>query len=80
MRDNVVFELGMFIGRLSRHRTFLVHPSLRDLVLPSDLKGITPISYIVPTKPDELAARLGPVCTEIIKIIRQRGVRKHLGA
>lgn len=80
MRDNVVFELGMFIGRLGRHRTFLVHPETKDLVLPSDLKGITSLSYIMPSKPDELAARIAPVCTEIIKIVRARGVRKHVGA
>jgi CRP/FNR family cyclic AMP-dependent transcriptional regulator len=79
MRDNVVFELGMFIGRLGRHRTFLVHPAIKDLVLPSDLKGITTLSYIVPAKPDEITPRIAPVCTEIVKIIRQRGVRKHVG-
>ncbi|WP_147413645.1 TIR domain-containing protein [Pseudorhodoplanes sinuspersici] len=80
MRDNVVFELGMFIGRLGRHRTFLVHPAMPDLVLPSDLKGITPLSYIVPSTADELTPRIGPVCTEIRKIIQQRGVRRHAGA
>ena len=80
MRDNVLFELGMFIGRLGRHRTFLVHPDIKGLVLPSDLKGITPLSYIVPTMPDELTPRIAPVCTDIIKIVRQRGVRKHVGA
>jgi predicted nucleotide-binding protein len=79
MRDNVVFELGMFIGRLGRHRTFLIHPNIKDLVVPSDLKGITTLSYIVPTKPDELTPRIAPVCTEIVKIIKQRGVRKHVG-
>ncbi len=80
MRDNVVFELGMFIGRLGRHRTFLIHPNIKDLVLPSDLKGITTLSYIPPTKSEELTLQIAPVCTEIIKIIRQRGVRKHVGA
>ena len=80
MRDNVVFELGMFIGRLGRHRTFLVHPGIKDLELPSDLKGITTLSYIVPGGPHELTPRIAPVCTEIVKIVRQRGVRKHVGA
>lgn len=80
MRDNVVFELGMFIGRLGRHRTFLVHPDIKNLVLPSDLKGITSLAFIPPTKAEELTPRIAPACTEIIKIIRQRGVRKHVGA
>jgi CRP/FNR family cyclic AMP-dependent transcriptional regulator len=78
LRDNVVFELGMFMGQLGRRRTFLVHPKLHDLQLPSDLHGITPASYIV-GKPEDLAARMGPVCTEIRKIVRTIGVRTHKG-
>lgn len=77
MRDNVIFELGMFIGRLGRHRTVLAHPKLKDLVLPSDLQGITPASYIPPDKPEELGSRLGPVCNEIRKIVQKFGARKH---
>ena len=78
MRDNVLFELGMFIGRLGRHRTFWSILDIKGLVLPSDLKGITPLSYIACSAPDELTPRIAPVCTEIIKIVRQRGVRNTL--
>jgi predicted nucleotide-binding protein len=79
MRDNVVFELGMFIGSLGRHRTILVHPNEKDLVLPSDLKGITTLSYMKPAKPDELRPRMAPVCTDIVEIVKRLGLRKHLG-
>ena len=79
MRDNVLFELGMFIGELGRHRTVLVHPKLKDLVLPSDLQGIVPASYIVPDKDSDLPSRLGPVCNEIRKLIKQYGPRNHAG-
>ena len=79
MRDNVLFELGMFMGHLGRHRTFLVHPRLPNLTLPSDLHGITPASYIPPDKPDELPSRIGPVCTEIRRVVRAVGTRKHGG-
>lgn len=62
-RDNVLFELGLFIGRLGRHNAFVVHPGKRAIQLPSDLLGITTATY----DPDEknLAAALGPVCNRI---------------
>lgn len=62
-RDNVLFELGLFIGKLGRHRAFVVHPGKRAIVLPSDLLGITTATY----DPDErnLAAAIGPVCNRI---------------
>lgn len=45
-RDNVLFELGMFIARLGRESTFLVVPKKRpNLHLPSDLDGLTVLNY-----------------------------------
>lgn len=45
-RDNVIFELGFFMSRLGRQRTFLLVPQMAgDLKLPSDFKGMTPITY-----------------------------------
>jgi parallel beta-helix repeat protein len=38
-RDNVVFELGLFMGRLKRDRTFLLVEE--GVALPSDLRGVT---------------------------------------
>ena len=74
LRDNVLFELGIFMGRLGRRRTILVYPRLSDLKLPSDLHGLTPAAF-APGKPEDLPARMGPVCTEIRKIVRALGVR-----
>ncbi len=45
-RDNVIFELGFFMSRLGRKRTLLLVPQMgSDLKLPSDFKGMTPITY-----------------------------------
>ncbi|MFD0892456.1 nucleotide-binding protein [Luteolibacter ambystomatis] len=38
-RDNIIFEFGLFAGRLGRHRSFLMAES--GVKIPSDLSGIT---------------------------------------
>jgi predicted nucleotide-binding protein len=73
-RDNVVFELGMFMGRLTRARTMLLQPSGREIKLPSDWQGLTAISYKV-GKAHELPALLGPACHEIRRVVQKLGVR-----
>lgn len=66
VRDNVILELGMFIGRLGRDRTFMLTPSTHPPRLPSDLLGVTTAKY-----KDEPAsfgagrASVGPACTKI---------------
>ncbi|MBP0639869.1 TIR domain-containing protein [Cupriavidus sp. AcVe19-6a] len=59
-RDNVLFELGFFMSRLGRERTFLLVPEMEaDLKLPSDFKGMTPIMYPPLTgKPGEVPVRV----------------------
>ena len=59
-RDNVIFELGFFMSRLGRKRTFLLVPQMgSDLKLPSDFKGMTPITYPPLTgKADEVPGRV----------------------
>jgi CRP/FNR family transcriptional regulator, cyclic AMP receptor protein len=69
-RDNVVFELGLFVGQLGHRRTFIVKPSIPHLKVPSDLLGLTPITYVV-GKPSCAAT----VCTEIRKLVASLGVR-----
>jgi CRP/FNR family transcriptional regulator, cyclic AMP receptor protein len=74
VRDNVLFELGLFMGKLTRHRTILVHPKIKDLKLPSDLQGLTLISY-ENGDVSALNARLDPVCKKIRELVKMRGVR-----
>jgi CRP/FNR family transcriptional regulator, cyclic AMP receptor protein len=74
VRDNVLFELGLFMGKLTRHRTILVHPKIKDLKIPSDLHGLTLISY-EHGDTSTLKMRLDPVCETIRQLIKMRGVR-----
>lgn len=75
LRDNVLFELGLFMGKLTRHRAILIHPKVRNLKIPSDLHGLTLLSY-PPDSPPDLADRLKPACDDIRKIVKLHGVRK----
>jgi CRP/FNR family transcriptional regulator, cyclic AMP receptor protein len=74
VRDNVLFELGLFMGKLTRHRTILVHPKIEDLKLPSDLQGLTLIPY-EHGDASTLKTRLDPVCEKIRQLVKMRGVR-----
>jgi hypothetical protein len=42
-RDNIIFEFGLYVGRLGRHRAFLFKE--RNLDLPTDLLGISVAEY-----------------------------------
>jgi CRP/FNR family transcriptional regulator, cyclic AMP receptor protein len=73
-RDNVIFELGLFMGRLETKRVFLIQEHGVDVKIPSDLLGITPITYVVKSA-GGLAAAIAPVCTEVRKAILDLGAR-----
>jgi CRP/FNR family cyclic AMP-dependent transcriptional regulator len=46
-RDNVIFELGLFMGHLSRSRTLIAVPQGGKVKLASDLQGLTILDYKV---------------------------------
>jgi predicted nucleotide-binding protein len=69
-RDNVIFELGLFMGRLGRNRVFILHEQDNDLKLPSDLLGITRATY---RKREKMSDALSPACFRIIKSVRALG-------
>ena len=69
-RDNVIFELGLFIGRLGRERTFIVMPKdIVDLHLPSDLLGVNTVSFTKPENPKLLVGALGAACNKVRRAI-----------
>ena len=44
-RDNVLFECGLFMGKLGRDRVFVVYDTSIELKIPSDLAGVTLAPY-----------------------------------
>lgn len=73
-RDNIIYELGLFMGRLASRRVFLIREHGVDIKIPSDLLGLTPLTYVLKAS-GTLATALGPVCTELRKVISELGVR-----
>jgi hypothetical protein len=74
-RDNVVFELGLFIGRLGRDRSFILMPKESpDFHLLTDLLGISTATFQPPARTDRLQAALGPACHDIRAAIRKQPV------
>ncbi len=71
-RDNVVFELGLFMGALSRERTYIVAPRNVGIKIPTDLLGVTCLPYeFSPRK--SLALQLRSVFRNIRKLVEKYG-------
>jgi hypothetical protein len=73
VRDNVLFELGLFIGKFSsRRKVFLLKPrSVKEIHLPSDLSGVTIGEYDDQRNDGNLQAIVSPFCMLLMKQIRE---------
>ncbi len=71
-RDNVVFELGLFMGAIGRTRTIMVRERGLNMKIPSDLLGVTILDY-AQGELRTLQARVAPVCNSIRKIVAEHG-------
>jgi len=73
-RDNVIFELGLFMGAVGKERTVIVRPRGVPIKLPSDLLGVTPLEFDPSPSIDD-ATRFAPVCTDIRELVSRLGVK-----
>jgi hypothetical protein len=76
VRDNIVLELGMFIGQLGKERSFIVRPKGVEMRLPTDLLGIITAKYDQDRAVREPAAALGTACTQIADAIAREHTNK----
>lgn len=74
VRDNVVFELGLFVGTLGKERCFIVKPRDTDLHFPTDLLGLTPADYNGERSDRNLEAAVNHPCVLIKKEVANLGL------
>ena len=72
-RDNVLFELGLFMGHLGRSRTFLLRQA-GAVKLPTDLSGMTAAAYDWPRDDRNHQGAVAAACDMIRRAIRDLGV------
>src|SRR5262249_21154060 len=73
-RDNILFELGLFMGRLGKERTFIVIDKTSQIKLPSDLAGVSVASFERQSS-GNLRASVGSACTTIREAVSKFGRR-----
>lgn len=72
-RDNVVFEMGLFIGAIGKERCYIVKPRGVDMHLPSDLLGMNPADYAADRPDGDVESALSYACKQIKDRIRELG-------
>ncbi len=68
-RDNVIFETGLFIGRLGSNKVYMLKPKGNMLKIPSDLLGITIGEYS--SSQSNLVSATAPFCTKVRSMIKK---------
>lgn len=78
LRDNVLFECGLFMGALGRRRTFLFAPKGTHIELPTDLRGLAIAKYVwSDSAPHD---SLKPAINEVVAAIHAEwGRMQHAG-
>ncbi|MGY1763839.1 nucleotide-binding protein [Geodermatophilus sp. SYSU D00779] len=76
VRDNVIFELGMFIGRLGADRTFMLAPQSSGPRLPGDLLGVVTARYDAGrVARGERRAGVASACTKVRECLDTKELR-----
>jgi excisionase family DNA binding protein len=73
LRDNVLYEFGLFSGKFGRHRTHLMIPDSPDSHIPSDILGVKCVRYTdvrVSSDGSVPSVELDAACVELRKEMR----------
>lgn len=80
VRDNVLFELGLFIGSLSKERCFILRPRGVELYIASDLAGINTLDFEPLRRDKSMDSAVNSACTKIINQMKQLGASNSQSA
>lgn len=74
-RDNIIFEVGMSVGRLGIARTFMLAPHDFAVSIPTDLAGLSLVTYSQNDVLSELEQAMGVAATKIRLAMQKIGLR-----
>lgn len=77
VRDNVIFEMGLFVGAIGKSRSFILKPRDVDMHLPTDLLGVTPADYDAGRSDNDLVSATNRACALIKSEIDRIGLINH---
>lgn len=76
-RDNVIFELGLFLGSIGTGRVFAVIDENVKTKLPTDLLGVVYLTYDGSRNDGKVVPALRPACISIREQVAARGPRQE---
>lgn len=72
VRDNVIYETGLFSGKLGVDKVFFIKPrNHEDLHLPTDMLGMIAGEYDADRSDKNLVAATGPFCNQVRQIVQK---------
>lgn len=78
VRDNVIFEMGLFIGAIGKSRSFILKPRDQIMHLPTDLLGVTPADYDSNRSDGDLVSATNKACSLIKSEVERIGLIDHV--
>ncbi|WP_308366983.1 MULTISPECIES: nucleotide-binding protein [unclassified Microbulbifer] len=77
VRDNVIFEMGLFVGAIGKSRSFILKPRNIEMHLPTDLLGVTPADYNASRSDGDLVSATNRACSLIKAEVERLGLINH---
>lgn len=77
VRDNVIFEMGLFVGAIGKSRSFILKPRGVEMHLPTDLLGVTPADYEESRTDNDLVSATNRACSLIKSEVQRLGLINH---